>query len=369
MGEITEQIYRLKDKIIRGRKLDWREENTKMAIISKVLQILGYDTTEPDEVDWESSIKIDGNSGEKVDFAIYLGGEKPEFIIEAKAINVYLANDKLWNQLFTYYNAMQPSVAILTNGDDWWFYTDRVKKNILDREPYLKLNISHNKKETLSKFEDYAKDNIKSLDLMSKIMTGTFHNALDELFCKLKLGYFPDYLVNAFIESYKLDLDYEQVKQEIEYRFKSEVLGEGRQLGLNELSPIYKARATKFEEMTHIALLYSQTDLDNKYLRDVYLYDTYTKVSSWEDLFKQFVLLSLEKGYDNLELFCDLDIWTNGIYIKRGKTADNRFYYPNYDITIKVSGTKRVIVKKLIEMTEALGLGYSIISFDTEVVD
>lgn len=371
MSEITKQLSALKEKIERAKKLNWMEENTKMALISKVLQILGYDITEPDEVSWESSIGIAGNNGEKVDFAVYLDRDKPEFIIEAKAVNTNLNNDKLWNQLFTYFNAIQPRIAILTNGDDWWFYTDKVDKHLLDREPYLRLSISESKKEDLQKFEDYHKDKIRTLDVSKQVLAQSFQAAKEELFCMLKMGYFPGYFLEAFISKYGLDdLDKNLICEELEYQLKTDLLEGSKKVTTNELSKVYEARSTKFESMVSLQKLYEKNDMNllHEALREVYIQDRYTKVSSWEDLFVKFVLMACERSYDNLELICDLDIWTSGLFVKKGKT-ESGIYYSEYDISIQTSSDKRLTIRKLLKMIENLGMGGSVISFDIELAD
>ena len=60
--------------------------------------------------------------------------------LEAKKAGANL-NAQHWKQLFEYFNADKAHIGILTNGAEFRFYTDSVKQNIMDEEPFLTIDI------------------------------------------------------------------------------------------------------------------------------------------------------------------------------------------------------------------------------------
>ncbi len=114
------------------------EEATKQALVLPLIESLGYDIRNTDEVfpefEADTAIKKNGQK-EKVDYAILIDG-KPRIFIEAKAIGVNLEGHH--GQLKRYFMA-HPSVSlgVLTNGTEYRFFTDTGKQNIPDNEPFF----------------------------------------------------------------------------------------------------------------------------------------------------------------------------------------------------------------------------------------
>ena len=71
---------------------------------------------------------------EKVDYAIVNDG-KPVILVECKKGRISF--DKHGSQLFRYYTATDARFAILTNGVEYQFFTDLRKPNVMDKSPFL----------------------------------------------------------------------------------------------------------------------------------------------------------------------------------------------------------------------------------------
>lgn len=93
------------------------EATIKQGVILRVLNALGWDTFETDEVRPEFPV-IGGN----VDYALRLDGENKVFV-EAKRPSEELSKHQI--QLLNYAFADRASLAILTNGLEWWLYLPR----------------------------------------------------------------------------------------------------------------------------------------------------------------------------------------------------------------------------------------------------
>lgn len=112
------------------------EETTKQALILPLLDILGFNPYDPTRVRAEHGADFPGvKVTERVDYALFNGG-LPVMFIEAKSYAQDLTNH--CPQLSRYYNATpEVTVAAITNGREWRFFTDLVNKNIMDRDPFM----------------------------------------------------------------------------------------------------------------------------------------------------------------------------------------------------------------------------------------
>ena len=116
------------------------EEATKTAIVMPFIsRVLGYDVFNPAEVVPEFVCDVGTKKGEKIDFAIVRDGNV-QILVEAKKIGDPL---KLVHasQLIRYFHVSNARIAILTNGQLWDFYTDLDRPNIMDEQPFLRLDL------------------------------------------------------------------------------------------------------------------------------------------------------------------------------------------------------------------------------------
>ena len=114
------------------------EEATKNALIMPFISALGYDVFNPLEVLPEMSCDIGSKKGEKIDYAILKDGE-PIMLIECKHWQQDLNLHD--NQLLRYFNVSKAKFGVLTNGIIYRFYTDLEEPNIMDKKPFLEVNL------------------------------------------------------------------------------------------------------------------------------------------------------------------------------------------------------------------------------------
>lgn len=150
-----ESIKAFKSRIESIKDTITTEEATKTALIMPFFQALGYDVFNPLEFKPEYTADVGIKKGEKVDYAIQLDG-KPVILIECKAINAKL--EKHDSQLFRYFGTSAARFAILTNGVIYRFYTDIEETNKMDLIPFLEVNLSDLKDNTLSELSKFCKD-------------------------------------------------------------------------------------------------------------------------------------------------------------------------------------------------------------------
>jgi hypothetical protein len=147
---------------IREKKVNVNnEQTTKTALIIPFIQLLGYDISEPLEVQPEFGAPWGEKKDQRVDFAILKNG-KPIIFIEAKPVNVDLV--KYDAQLAQYFNAYnETKFGIVTNGEEYRFFTDTQKPNVMDKTPFLTVNISKLKESDFKHLLRFKKENYNKI--------------------------------------------------------------------------------------------------------------------------------------------------------------------------------------------------------------
>lgn len=126
------------------------EASTKQAVILPILQLLGWNPFDVDEVAPEYTVE-----GKKVDYALRSNNTN-EYFIEVKKPSEDI--DKHQDQLLNYSFRQGVELAILTNGITWWFYLPTQKGTWRDRKFYT-IDIKQQDSEDISE---------KFIDLLSK---------------------------------------------------------------------------------------------------------------------------------------------------------------------------------------------------------
>jgi hypothetical protein len=111
MDTVTLCIENLQAKLERQRNADLKETPTRRIFVDAILQALGWDVTNPDEVELECST-VDGKS---VDYALKIDNE-PILFVEAKPLNDLLTDVKSITQVVGYAANAGVKWCILTNG-------------------------------------------------------------------------------------------------------------------------------------------------------------------------------------------------------------------------------------------------------------
>ena len=139
--DISDRVRDLVDRVSKQLPHAQTEEATKLALINPFIrEVLGYNTADLSEVVPEYTADVGAKRGEKVDYAIMRDG-KPLILIEAKKAATVLQEEEPI-QLYRYFTAT-PSArfGIYTNGVRYLFYSDLDDTNLMDRLPFLVLDL------------------------------------------------------------------------------------------------------------------------------------------------------------------------------------------------------------------------------------
>ena len=113
------------------------EAQTKNSLIEPFLRCLGYDPSHPEQV----TLEVPTEFGGKIDYVL-TGQANVKIAVEAKKAGVKLS-EKETNQLRSYFTFSEAVAAILTNGADYWLFTDLNKANVMDATPYQRVDVKH----------------------------------------------------------------------------------------------------------------------------------------------------------------------------------------------------------------------------------
>jgi predicted type IV restriction endonuclease len=141
------------------------EEATKSAFVMPFIASLGYDVFDPEEVIPELTADIGIKKGEKVDYAISVGG-KISLLIECKMIDAKLdAHNE--SQLHRYFHTTEARIGILTDGIIYKFYTDLDEPNKMDNKPFLEFSIMHIDEIVIAELKKFTKVAFNIDDVLS----------------------------------------------------------------------------------------------------------------------------------------------------------------------------------------------------------
>ena len=146
LSKISEQIKQHREL------MDKSEATVEQVSVLPFIDALGYDSQNPAEVRKQYAIL----NWDAVDFAI-LCDDAPVMFVEAKSASNKLQK-KEWKQLFQYFNAeIGLRFGILTNGVEYRFYTDLKADNIMDKEPFLTLDMLNLDERLVTELEGFTK--------------------------------------------------------------------------------------------------------------------------------------------------------------------------------------------------------------------
>ena len=138
--DLATKLAELQKRSLEHREALLTEEAAKNALIMPFIQALGYDVFSPAEVTPEFTADVGSRKGEKVDYAIKVGGQV-NILVECKPANVAL-NINHASQLFRYFSVTDARLAILTNGVVYQFYSDIERPNKMDEKPFFEFQVA-----------------------------------------------------------------------------------------------------------------------------------------------------------------------------------------------------------------------------------
>lgn len=156
------------------------EETTKQALILPLLDILGFSPFDPTRVKAEYGADFPGaKASERVDYALFCHAV-PVMFIEAKAHGEKLINH--CPQLSRYFNATpEVTIAAITNGREWRFFTDLNNKNMMDADPFLVVDFEQLEVALISRLYRFRHDEFQPEALRTLAEETVYLNAFTQV--------------------------------------------------------------------------------------------------------------------------------------------------------------------------------------------
>lgn len=215
-------IVKLQKRLKAQENIPSTEEATKLWLIMPLINALGYNPYSSDIVP-EYTLDVGVKKGEKVDYALQINNQ-PVALIECKKFGLTLS-EKHISQLYRYFTISDVHIAILTNGDDYWFFTDSQKENVMDLEPYYKIRISEANADELSKLEQYSKDMIQYADINKVVRYEKYVSECKSLVHGLRTNNIPTWLLDTLAKRSGLDIDKPTLAEYLYTEIKKEFNG------------------------------------------------------------------------------------------------------------------------------------------------
>jgi hypothetical protein len=173
--DLSERIKELESRSRHAMKHALTEEATKTSVILPLIQTLGYDVFNLEEVIPEFVADVGLKKGEKVDFALRIGG-KLAVLIEVKPITMSLGAAQ-FSQLYRYFAVTEARLAILTNGREVWFFSDVDEPNKVDKKPFFVFDLQAYDEKQISEFSKFAKENFSIDKILETASTIKYREA------------------------------------------------------------------------------------------------------------------------------------------------------------------------------------------------
>lgn len=189
--DLETSVAELANKLREHREILQTEEAAKTTLVLPFLRALGYDIFNPSEVKPEFTCDVGTKKGEKVDYALCVGGEV-QMLVECKPVSSELSL-KHANQLYRYFAATNARISLLTNGVVYQFYTDSDKANMMDDKPFFTFDLESYRKGDLAHLATFQRTdfdldrivrqagNLKLQSQVSTLLRQEFADPSDEL--------------------------------------------------------------------------------------------------------------------------------------------------------------------------------------------
>lgn len=178
--DLTHSIKEISNRAKKLKANVETEEATKNAFVMPFLNALGYDVFNPEVVIPEFIADIGIKKGEKVDYAIKID-QKVTILIECKPCNTNLANAH-YSQLFRYFTVTDAKFAILTNGIEYWFFSDLEEKNRMDKVPFFQFNLLDHSSSAINELKKFIREGFDLDNILNTATNLKYGSAIKKVF-------------------------------------------------------------------------------------------------------------------------------------------------------------------------------------------
>jgi predicted type IV restriction endonuclease len=178
--EFLEKIKALAVRVEKQKDSILTEEACKNAFVMPFLNALGYDVFNSEIVVPEFTADFGVKKGEKVDYAIKLNGVIT-MLVECKPCGSDLAQQHT-SQLYRYFSVTDARFSILTNGLNYWFFSDLDEKNKMDQRPFFRFDILDHRPSHIAELSKFTHDQFDLDRILTTASTLKYSSAIQQEF-------------------------------------------------------------------------------------------------------------------------------------------------------------------------------------------
>lgn len=167
--DFADRIRDLAQRVEKQKPNIQTEEACKNAFVMPFLNALGYDVFNPEVVVPEFTADVGVKKNEKVDYAIKLDGQII-MLVECKGCGSDLSEQHM-SQLYRYFSVTESRFAVLTNGIQYWFYSDLDQSNRMDSKPFFVFDVTDYRAQQLDELRKFVRSNF---DVASILETASY---------------------------------------------------------------------------------------------------------------------------------------------------------------------------------------------------
>ncbi len=153
------------------------EEATRVSLIYPFLRAWGYDPADPQDVEHEKDVSFGAKKELRIDLCIKQSG-RYAMLMECKQVNADLP--KAWSQLAQYFasDKVNARIGVLTDGIHYFFYGDLDADNIMDKEPFLEIDLLRLTDQHLLELDKLSKEKFNPESIRKMALTLKYVNRL-----------------------------------------------------------------------------------------------------------------------------------------------------------------------------------------------
>lgn len=180
--DFVDKLKGLAARIEKQKENVLTEEACKNAFVMPFLNALGYDVFNPDVVVPEFTADVGIKKGEKIDYAIKIDG-RIMILVECKPCGCDLDKQNM-SQLYRYFSVTDARIALLTNGIQYWFYSDLDEPNRMDQRPFFQFDILDFRPSHIAELSKFTKEQFSLDAILSTASALKYSSAIQQEFAK-----------------------------------------------------------------------------------------------------------------------------------------------------------------------------------------
>lgn len=164
--DMIEKLHAVSEELQSKKRYAKSEASTRSFLIDPFLRALGYDPSDPNDVEPEFTADFVAK-GKKVDYALKKGG-RPIIFVEFKSATKNLSFEHTIQLQHYFSTKLDVRFGIVTNGLEYRLFADIDNPNVMDDEPFLTVDMLNLDDRLLTELATFSKSGFEFYQALSK---------------------------------------------------------------------------------------------------------------------------------------------------------------------------------------------------------